>query len=666
MATLSGSANLGNTSTSALFKSANTLVSEVNTYNDDSAADTFANSLRSDGDLSTYTAYLNGRITQLLSTGSIPDATKAASLNQTLISATHETASANIQRATISVLDGQGTDNDKLAAIGTAFQQLYAVGDLDAAQTYEAQYYSLSQTIQLAQQTAADSLAASQSTSITDAISSVKDTIGNANAAFAAQGPAFLDKQSAQFLKDQGFKTAGVASIFSALAGAVGSVNAGIQLNDNTKYAQGTYTPGSILDTYTQGIVLNPTDAATYQRDIDDYLNGGTGIDLPGGGTVTYNALMNTVYASNSGNAPYEVVQEADGTFGVKAGNVSGYVYGKDMNGNTKLMPTYSFFTATLPTTVKAAFQAAGLNAKQDSNGNEWIQATTSASFLAKVAGNNPLQVAIQKNGSAQFMAGGKLYQLVQGANGGMGVQQLGAYGQVTNDNVAGTYGFVAPKSTLDVGNSTFLAKTLGPSATPTTGPNGQVVYQANGKTYQLVSDAKGLKGLQQIDPTSGKVINANVSGQYGFNPTSKANPNLVLAAQNGSSKTTGNGPNFSDFTSLGGDKLPTGTNSTILNHNGISLDEMVSNAQILTSINSAHNQAMLALAPPMALPTINVTIPAPAPAIKVAASPLANLGVPTASVAPKTVNPQTPAAVNIQPAGSVNLQGSGSGSIKL
>lgn len=155
MASLSSSARLGNTSPSSLIRSAQSVASEINTYNDSLAAYQYELSPKTDADLAAYQGYLNGRIDRLQSTGSITDANKALTLTRTLTSATRSNVSSNIQRENINVMAGNGTLQDKYNTIVDQFQRATAIGDLSLAQQLESQAYSVSQSIQYqAQQSA--------------------------------------------------------------------------------------------------------------------------------------------------------------------------------------------------------------------------------------------------------------------------------------------------------------------------------------------------------------------------------------------------------------------------------------------------------------------------------------------------------------------------------
>lgn len=615
MASLDSNFQIGDSGVSSLVKSAATLQNEISTYDDDEAAIVYENSAKTDADFQVYSTYLDGRVTSLSNTGSITDATRALTMSQKIVSAQKSNISANVQRASIGVLAGSASDQDKYNAIVSGYQQLVSIGDLSGAQTLEAQAYSLSQTIQLDAAnaaTAASALESANAASITDAVTQKIDQLNNANAAFAAQGPKYLDKASATYLKSIGLSTKDVATITSAAAGVVGMVNKGVTLSDASKYAQGTYTSGSVLDLYTQAIAADPTKAQTYQDDIDNYLNGKTSVPV-GGSSITYNGLMNAVYASNNNQSPLTTVQAADGTYQVKTQNVTGYIWGKDQNGAPKLMPSYSLFTPTLPTDIKNTFSTAGMNVKADSNGNYWFQATSSTPWLSKVIGNTPTAGAIQADGSVEFMVNGQLMVMVN-ENGKFGIQQVGQNGKVTNANVAGQYGFTPTEKTtnkVSQSNSISLAgseKTVNNPDTITI--NGA---PAPDDTKNPINNTKGITGRQSYIPGLGT--------------------------------------------------------SNIVN--------LLSESQNLTRLNIQHNTTMQATAPPnFTPPPMDLTVnTAPTPTIKLntGSDQLANLG--KVSGAPNAAGTKqlnqdatgTPKTVGSTPtAGANDLMGSSNGGISI
>lgn len=544
---------LGDSSASSLVKSAASLENELSTYSDDEADITYENSDKTDSDFATYQAYWSSRINQLQSTGSVTDATKALTASQKIVSGQKSNISANVQRDTISVMDGTGTNEEKLADIQAGYSQLVSIGDDAGAQTLEDQAYSLSQTIQLDAQNAATAAAAledANATSINEYVTKIQNTISSNNAAFAAQGEKYLSAGTATYLKSIGLKTTGVATITSAVAGAVGMVNKGVTLDDTSKYAQGTYTAGSILDSYTQAIALDPSKTQTYQDDINGYLNGTTSVKV-GGASMSYNSLMNTVYATNTEAAPYSTVQNADGSYQIKADAVTGYVWGKDQNGTGKLMPTYSLFTPTIPSQTVNAFKDAGINIKSDSNGVYYFQATDKSSWLGKVIGNNPTAGVVQANGSVEFAVNGQFMAMVN-VNGKYGVQQIGQNGKISNDNVAGQYGFTpTQKATADASRTNSISIAGGSKAF--TNPDTIMIggKPASDTTSQPKNNTVGITGKSSYIPGLG---NGHVS-------------NILADAQN------------------------------------------------LSRINAAHYQTMQATAPPVFTPTPITVTPNTAPA---------------------------------------------------
>jgi hypothetical protein len=160
MASLSSSARLGNTSASSLIRSSQSIQGEINTYQDSLAAYQYELSPKTDGDLQTYQDYLNTRINNLQTTGTVTDANKALTLSRTLTSATRSNVSANIQRENIDVMAGNGTLQDKYNTIVDQFSRATAIGDMSLAQQLESQAYSVSQTIQYQAQQAATAGAA--------------------------------------------------------------------------------------------------------------------------------------------------------------------------------------------------------------------------------------------------------------------------------------------------------------------------------------------------------------------------------------------------------------------------------------------------------------------------------------------------------------------------
>jgi hypothetical protein len=169
MANLSPSTNIGG-SASSLVRTAGSLASQINTFNDTSAAIEYENSGYTDAAFQKYQDYLGSRIKVLQGTGSIADATKAIEFSQKVQSAAKSNTSASITRENIQIMAGGATKQDKYNLITQQYVRAVNNGDLTLAQSLESQAYSLSQSIQLDQQNAADARTAlAKSTGTSDA-----------------------------------------------------------------------------------------------------------------------------------------------------------------------------------------------------------------------------------------------------------------------------------------------------------------------------------------------------------------------------------------------------------------------------------------------------------------------------------------------------------------
>lgn len=195
MPSLTSSFNVGSGSASSLVKAASTLTNQLNAYKDAQAKAAFEFD-HSDASYQTYSSYLTDRISQLQSTGSIADATKAITMHDQLLQAQSSNASFNITNASIAVMDGQATPQDKLQVITDLFEQSQQTGDVNLSQSLENKAYSLQQTIEQQAQTASDAahtLAKAQG-----------DKEGSATAAVATQIEQALFTIN-QGVKDYGF-----------------------------------------------------------------------------------------------------------------------------------------------------------------------------------------------------------------------------------------------------------------------------------------------------------------------------------------------------------------------------------------------------------------------------------------------------------------------------
>lgn len=194
---------LGNTSSSALIRSANSAATAVAEYNDKLAALTYANSAKTDADFAQYQTYLNGRMQNLSSSTSIADASKLLTLSQTLTDAAKSNTSASILRENIQIMSGNASLSDKYNLIVNQYQRAVGNGDLALAQSLESQAYSVSQSIQYqAQQasSAASALSTAKATYQGEINSALDESLKQLNNDIKNVGQAGANKITAQWV----------------------------------------------------------------------------------------------------------------------------------------------------------------------------------------------------------------------------------------------------------------------------------------------------------------------------------------------------------------------------------------------------------------------------------------------------------------------------------
>lgn len=221
MASLTGSATLGNTSVSSLLRSANSLAASNQTFADNQAAYNFEQNVITDpeGAWNTYQTYLKGRISGLNALGGPVNGSKAISLTNTLSAANSKMVSTEITQENIQVMAGNATPTDKYNLINNQYIRAVGNGDLSLAQSLMSQSYSLSQTIQDQAQTsaaAAETLAKAGATKTGTADAGVASTLqkdlAKFNTDYAHAGTANANKVLQDFVtahKDQ-YATLGV------------------------------------------------------------------------------------------------------------------------------------------------------------------------------------------------------------------------------------------------------------------------------------------------------------------------------------------------------------------------------------------------------------------------------------------------------------------------
>ena len=436
---------LGNTGVSNLVKSAQTIQNELSTYNDTVQRLTFETN-PSDANLNSYLSYLSTRVTNLQSTGTISNATKALNLSQTMNGAVAKNTSFQIQNQSIQILSGNATKQDKLAYIQSAYQRAVGIGDITLAQSLMSQGYSLSQQIQYDQQVAADNAITVNTANETaikkgysDALSAVQSGLTDVFTQLKNGGEANINKTLQNFTKQFG-------DIYKQLTGE--TLPTGSQL-----------TMGSLTQAYFNlgyqynlkaAAALQPYDASaaqTYTQAAQDMVSGKTSVSVPGIGSI--NAYQAGQWAASPNL--YRVATDVNGQAGLKENAVIGYSFQ-----NGQIIPQSNGDAGT-------AFAALDTNAKDAITGKNGILAKTNLQLVSSSNGDLTVQLtnqAIEKlhlkntdlrsgdqltlvpqaNGGLQFTQNGKIYNLALDSRSLVGVSQTDSTG--TQKFIGGQYGF--------------------------------------------------------------------------------------------------------------------------------------------------------------------------------------------------------------------------------
>lgn len=331
---------LGNTSASSLLKSSASISNTITEYNDKMQAFAWNSSAQTDADYAVYAKYLEDRIKNLSSAGTLSASSKMMTLSSTLQGAQRSYTSNAIQRATIGVLEGSGSLIQKQQVVKNFYDQAVSSGDMNLAQNLYNQYANLDVQIQNAQitaQNAAEAQAKKDAAAVAhgydDQIHMIDSIVNDMGTYFKSNGGAPLTAEMQKFSKEkvQQLKAAGI-DIPDGMQLTTGSL---IQAALNAKMEAYVRKANAYA-------LTDPASADTamqYAQNISDgvgekssYNFGGVNFNLQGATTYAQNPLSHFEQLSNkldeNGNPQYTLAQAA----------VNGYTY--DKSGN--IVPVYA------------------------------------------------------------------------------------------------------------------------------------------------------------------------------------------------------------------------------------------------------------------------------------------------------------------------------------
>lgn len=420
MTSLTADFKIGNTGASSLVKSAVSLESSEAEYQDQIQAFNWDVSAKDNASFDTYATYLQGRITALQATGSLTDSKKALTLQTTMYSATKANITSNIQEASIQVLQGGMSNEDKYSMITTFFNQSVANGDMGEAQSLQLEADDLQQTIQYDAQEAdsnAKTLAEAGVSSMTEYASKVESTL---KTSMVQLGGMSVNQQkvaiagAAEQLKSAGAISWGTgkgsAGLQDVVLGTIGLTG-----------TQGVYTPGSILWATQQALnqannIGDYSAAQTAANKIDSYMNGTTKVSIPGATAdnpqathdLTLAQVKSWVDAEANGQNPYSAVN-VNGALNYEVNPVAGDVWAKDVfTGKVYIQNTFYTYGAgnqgnapTISTDNKSSLTSAGFTVLHSSGATVTVLLPKGAK-VAGTGASDPITLILGPNG--QYM----------------------------------------------------------------------------------------------------------------------------------------------------------------------------------------------------------------------------------------------------------------------
>ena len=481
MPSLSSGLKLGTGSVSSLIKSANSLSTQLADYQDSIQAYNYEFSNKTDADYAAYQKYLQGRISTLQSTGSLTDASKALTLQKTMMTAQNSNITASIQYENIQVMAGNATDQNKLTLIQQEFTKAVSIGDMSTAQTLESQAYSLSQTIQVKAQAAASAsstLASAGASQTNNVATQLQDKLKQLNADTSAGGMAKLNSTLKNWV------TANKAT-FQALANATTDPTTKANIEKAINTSQPNYFDiasgvGSALisahyQAYLAELPYDPETAQSYLDAANDVANGSSKIDTLMGSlsltdimTAQANPAMYVAHENaNTGQLKfsYNGSGKAPGTSAINGytfdgnGGVIAHFTGQSA-GVQLTAPQVKDVTNTL-SKLGFSFDKSAITTGASNDNGFAIQASNTPKWLAPIlAGqqNVQLQAYDTKQGivTATLGADGKanIYLIAEDANGNHAVYKAtGAYKDGNPifgaQNAHGDYGFNQQNNSL-------------------------------------------------------------------------------------------------------------------------------------------------------------------------------------------------------------------------
>ena len=317
--------------TSSLLRSAEAARKKTIAYEDQVAAFEWNNSAKTAEDYSKYGKYLKDRAES-------SPASESLGYQQKIVTARRAYTSHEIQRQTIDILEGKSKLQSKQSAIGQLYDLAIANDDLNLAQSLRLQWDNVDRALQTEQEQInkmAATAASLNAKTIEDAVDKIKKERGFFQTTDANGQPIVVPTMAELKAIYQDAGEEGINQIMEQVAAIRpdGSTPNFWDLALNTVEAV-----ANMYDTAANVAGLDTAAGRGYLQDKNRVLNGETSFDFaPGIGKLSVQDIKDAVDASRAGQQLFVPSQE-NGQNTFRKTTVTDYVYGRDDNGNYKLI----------------------------------------------------------------------------------------------------------------------------------------------------------------------------------------------------------------------------------------------------------------------------------------------------------------------------------------
>lgn len=384
-----------------------------------------------------------------------------------------------IQRQSINVIEGRGSNTDKYNTMYGLYDAALKNGNYDLAQSLNLQLDNLSVKIQNEQESAqrvAGQMAAYQ-------VKSVKALVGAMKKDMIDLGRLYQDSPDRfdKFLSDPEMQKNLIAS--NPALEKVFAAGGKISFWDIAKGAA-----DQIKETYQQAInTMPPEDAADFQEQLDKINFGEASFKIPGVGNVSYDDLVNQADAARAGGTYFYKSVDENGKPIMKGGALTNYTWAQDENGQYRLIKQWA-----APNTSGQQNPFTNAQNVEDSNQSALLRRDGNGNLYKVGSSGEPIKIGVVRDGQYYDTKGNLLDEFAR--------NKLIKDSSVDYKTILGAAGY----NVKDSGNGYILTGTaasqnIGDIPGLKNGQSVKVVVDPSGNLRYVTQDENGNEVLQQL-----------------------------------------------------------------------------------------------------------------------------------------------------------------------